>query len=437
MSAAKPQGRGRQLNKIHMPDWADFLFEPRRYKMAYGGRGSGKSWAFAMALLIKGTQSQHRILCAREVQKSIKESVHNLLSTQIVDMGLSDFYEVLETEIRGKNGTTFSFAGLSQHTVMSIKSFEGVTLCWIEEAQTVSKKSWDVLLPTIRRDDSEIWITMNPELDTDETYQRFIVNPPPNCVSVEVNWDQNPWFNEVLEQERAHSKLTAPDDYDTIWEGKCRAAVVGAIYAREMDMANREGRVCFLPHDPKLKTHVVFDLGWNDSMVVAFVQRHLSSIRIIDSIKDSHRILDTYAQEILDRKYRIGKVFLPHDGFHKDYKTGKSAEEMLRRFFPGKRQIVQVPNMSIEAGIKAARATLAMTAFDKVKAEPITDSLKRYRRAINSRTEEPGSPLHDDASHGADVYRYVAICADQMTNEDEVKVDSITPFEPLDAEMGF
>jgi phage terminase large subunit len=426
-----------QMSSIQMPEWAGFLFQPSRYKVAYGGRGSGKSWAFAMGLLIEGAQSPHRILCAREVQKSIKESVHNLLSAQIVAMGLENFYEVLETEIRGKNGTTFSFAGLSQHTVASIKSFEGVTRCWIEEAQSVSKRSWDVLLPTIRRTGSEIWVTLNPEMDTDETYLRFIVNKPPNCASVEVNFDQNPWFNEVLEQERAYCKLTAPDDYDTIWEGKCRAAVVGAIYAREMDAANRDGRVCFLPHDPKLKTHVVFDLGWNDSMVVAFVQRHLSSIRIIDAIKDSHRILDTYAQEILDRKYRIGKVFLPHDGFHKDYKTGKSAEEMLRRFFPKKRQIVQVPSMSIEAGIKAARATLAMTAFDKVKAESITDALKRYRRAINSRTEEPGSPLHDDASHGADVYRYVAICADQMTNEDEVKVDSITPFEPLDAEMGF
>lgn len=420
-----------------MPEWADFLFEPSRYKVAYGGRGSGKSWAFAMALLIEGAQSQQRILCAREVQKSIKETVHNLLSSQIVAMGLEDFYEILETEIRGRNGTTFSFAGLSQHTVMSIKSFEGVTRCWVEEAQTVSKKSWDVLLPTIRRDGSEIWLTMNPELDTDETYLRFLINKPPNCVAVEVNYDQNPWFNEVLEQERLHCKLTAPDDYDTIWEGKCRAAVVGAIYAKEMDQAARDGRICFLPHDPKLKTHVVFDLGWNDSMVVAFVQRHLSSIRVIDAIKDSHRTLDTYAQEILDRKYRIGKVFLPHDGFHRDYKTGKSAAEMIQRFFPGRRQVVEVPGMTVEAGIKAARQTLAMTAFDATKAKDITDSLKRYKRAINSRTTEPGAPLHDDASHGADCFRYVALCADLMHNEDEFKMPSIPAFAPLDPEMGY
>ena len=104
--------------------------------------------------------------------------------------------------------------------------------------------------------------------------------------------------------------------------------MVGAIYAKEMDAATRDGRVAFVPHDPKLKVHVVFDLGWNDSMVVSFVQRHLSSVRVIDAIKDSHRTLDSYAAEIKDRKYRIGSVFLPHDGYHKDYKTGKSAEEI-------------------------------------------------------------------------------------------------------------
>ena len=422
---------------VQFPEKLKFLFEPQRLKVAFGGRGSGKSWGFARALLVIGAAKQLRVICAREIQKSIKESVHRLLSDQIQSMNLGHFYEVLETEIRGINGTTFSFSGLASHTVESIKSFEGADVCWVEEAQSVSKKSWDVLMPTIRKSGSEVWVTFNPELDTDETYTRFIVNKPSYCTAVEMNYNDNPWFNAVLEQERIHCKLTTPDDYDTIWEGKTRAAVVGAIYAREMDQAARDGRVCFLPYDPKLKTHIVFDLGWNDSMVVAFVQRHLSSIRIIDCIKDSHRVLDTYAQEVLDRKYRIGKVFLPHDGYHKDYKTGKSAAEMLKRFFPKRGQIVEVPGMSIEAGIKAARATLAMTAFDATKAKDIVDSIKRYKRAVNSRTQEPGAPLHDDASHGADCYRYVAICAEQMDNEDERKESFIPAFEPLDLEMGY
>lgn len=395
---------------------------------------SGKSWGFARALLILGAQSQTRVICAREVQKSIKESVHRLLSDQIQALGLGGFYEVLDTEIRGRNGTTFSFSGLASHTVESIKSFEGCDLCWVEEAQSVSKLSWDILTPTIRKADSEIWVSFNPELDTDETYKRFVVNKPDNCIAVEMNYGDNPWFSDVLEQERLNCQKHAPEDYDTIWLGRCRSAVVGAIYAKEMEQAQREGRIAHVPHDPKLRTHVVFDLGWNDSMVVSFVQRLHSSVRVIDVIKDSHRTLDSYAAEIKARGYRLGTVFLPHDGYHKDYKTGKSAEEILKRF--GFR-VRQVSNAGIEAGIKAARQTLAQSVFDKNKAAPMVDALKRYRRAINSTTQEPGAPLHDDASHGADNYRYIALCAEQMTNEDEGFTAVTARYEALDPEMGY
>lgn len=416
------------------PAKLEFLFRPMRYKVAHGGRGSGKSWGFARALLILGAQSQTRIICAREVQKSIKESVHRLLSDQIAALGLGSFYEVLETEIRGQNGTTFSFSGLASHTVESIKSFEGADICWVEEAQSVSKRSWDILTPTIRKNDSEIWVSFNPELDTDETYKRFVVNKPGNCVTVEMNYVDNPWFNDVLEEERLNCLKLRPEDYDTTWLGRCRSSVIGAIYAKEMETAQREGRITHVPYDPKLKVHVVFDLGWNDSMVVSFVQRHLSSVRVIDCIKDSHRTLDSYALEIKDRGYRLGTAFLPHDGYHKDYKTGKSAEEILKRF---RFKVKPVPSDSVENGIKAARQTLAQTVFDKTKAAPIVDALKRYRRAINSATQEPGAPLHDDASHGADDYRYIALCAEQMTNEDEDTAPVIAAHEPLDAVMGY
>lgn len=416
------------------PEALAFLFEPHRYKVARGGRGSGKSWSFARAALITGAQKPLRWICAREVQKSIKESVHQLLSDQIKALGLSHFYQVLETEIRGLNGTTFSFAGLAQHTVDSIKSFEGADRVWVEEAHSVSKKSWDVLLPTIRRTGSEIWVSFNPELDTDETYKRFVVNPPPDCVSVLVNWRDNPWFPDVLEQERLHCKRTNPEDYDTIWEGACRSAVVGAIYAKEMEVALREGRITHVPYDPKLKVHVILDLGWNDAMFVSFVQRHISSVRVIDCIKDSHRTLDSYAKEIRDRGYNLGRLFLPHDGYHRDYKTGKTAAEILKPFGF---KVHPVPNESIENGIRAARMTLAQTVFNKAKTEPLIDSLKRYRRSVNSATNEPGAPLHDDASHGADNYRYISLCAEQMTNEDEGRIETIEAFLPFDSEAGF
>lgn len=418
---------------ISMPEWAEPLFDSARYKVAHGGRGSGKSWAFAMALLLIGAQKPTRIICAREVQKSIKASVHRLLSDQIQDMGLGAFYEILETEIRGRNGSTFSFSGLASHTVESIKSFEGADYCWVEEAQSVSKRSWDVLTPTIRKPGSEIWITMNPLLDTDETYSRFVLSPPPNSWVCEVNYTDNPWFGDELEQERLHCQKTRPEDYDNIWLGRCKAAVEGAIYAREMEEAQRDGRVALVPYDPKIKVHTVWDLGWNDSMVVSFVQRVRSEIRIIDYIEDSHRTLDSYVAEVQARGYNKGWDFLPHDGWHKDFKTGKSAAEILRAFG---RKVRQVPKESIEGGIKAARMAAASTVFHSAKAARLVECLKRYRRAINSKTDEPGAPLHDEYSHGADNFRYIALCADQMDNEDRAP-PTLQAFAPLDSEMGF
>ena len=157
--------------KAQFPEILKFLSEPYRYKILFGGRGSGKSWGVARELLIQGAMRQNplRILCAREIQRSIKQSVHQLLSDQIQELGLGGFYDVLENEIRGRNGTKFSFTGLANNTVESIKSYEGVDRVWIEEAQTVSKKSWDILIPTIRKPGSEIWVTFNPSLDTDDT----------------------------------------------------------------------------------------------------------------------------------------------------------------------------------------------------------------------------------------------------------------------------
>jgi phage terminase large subunit len=348
-------------------------------------------------------------------------------------MELEDFYEVLETEIRGRNGSNFTFSGLSNQTAASIKSFEGIDIVWCEEAQTISRKSWDTLIPTIRKPDSEIWVTFNPEMDSDETYKRFVLNPPPNAVVKQVNYSDNPWFPEVLEQERLHCKLTAPDDYDTVWEGKCRAAVIGAIYAKEVDLAQREQRVCVLPYDPKLKVHTVFDLGWNDSMTVSFVQRVRSELRVIDYIEDSHRTLDSYVAEIKERRWNWGYDFLPHDGFHKDYKTGKSAEQILKAFG---RKVKPVPSVSIEAGIKACRMALGQMVFAKGKTARLVECAKRYRRAVSTTTGEPGAPLHDEFSHGADNLRYIALCADQMSNEDVVTGLAFDSYSTADDGMG-
>jgi phage terminase large subunit len=396
------------------PRKLQFLFKPARYKVAHGGRGSGKSWGFARALLLQAASKKLRVLCAREVQKSIKDSVHKLLKDQIEALGLGGFFQVLETEIRGKNGSEFFFSGLSNQTVESIKSFEGVDRCWVEEGQAVSKNSWDILIPTIRKEDSEIWITLNPELDSDETYVRFIANIPPDSIVRQVNYTDNPWFPKVLEAERLHCWETDRESYYNIWEGKCRRTVSGAIYAREVESAIENKRIRAVPYDPLLKVHCIWDLGWNDAMTIIMAQRVASEIRVIDYIEESHKTLDWYAEELKKRRYNFGTDWLPHDGTHKDFKTGLSTEDMLRAMG---RKVAIVPGLSLEEGIRVGRQTFSRVYFDEQKAARLINCLKRYRRSINKATQEPGAPVHDEFSHGADGYRYLSIVADQLTNE--------------------
>jgi phage terminase large subunit len=394
------------------PEKLQFLFEPHRYKVAYGGRGSGKSWSMARALLIKAANEPTRVLCAREIQKSIKQSVHTLLNDQIQSLGLGAFYEVLEAEIRGINGSTFSFTGLATNTVESIKSFEGCDIVWVEEAQTVSKKSWDILIPTIRKPNSEIWVSFNPNIDTDDTYKRFVVEPPENAKVVKVNYTDNPWFPDVLEDERQHSLKTNPD-YANIWEGDCKAAVDGAIYSNEIREAQEEGHITNVPYDPMLKVHVVMDLGWNDSMAVILCQKGVSDLRIIGYIEDDHRTLDSYSAQLKNLPYNWGQMFLPHDGQSKDFKHGISAEDIMRKLGWDTRI---VPKQDIESGIKLARMNFHRIYFDK-SANRLVECLKNYRRSINSATNEPGAPLHDEYSHGADAFRYLCTSIEAMKNE--------------------
>ncbi len=190
-----------------------------RYRGAYGGRGSGKSFNFAKMLAVRGYQQPLKILCARELQNSIKDSVHHEIVSAIEsEPWLAANYEWGESFIRGANGTTFIFKGL-RHNAREIKSTSGVDICWVEEAEVVSETSWSVLIPTIRKPNSEIWLTWNPEDSESATCRRFIKAPPENSCIVEMNFCDNPWFPSELETERLHDLKHRPETYDYIWAG--------------------------------------------------------------------------------------------------------------------------------------------------------------------------------------------------------------------------
>jgi phage terminase large subunit len=176
--------------------------------------------------------------------QSIRESVHQLLEDQIARLGLQAFYEVQKAEIIGLNGTSFTFHDLRDQSVHNIKSLEGADILWVEEAQNVSKKSWRTVIPTIRKPGSEIWVSFNPELDSDDTYKRFVVSPPPGAVVVKTSWRDNPDLSEELREDIEHLRATDPDEYECVYEGVCRQSVTGAVYRNELLAADKENRIC-------------------------------------------------------------------------------------------------------------------------------------------------------------------------------------------------
>lgn len=209
--------------KVATPDAYAFLYSPSfgtlRYRVAYGGRGSAKSWQFARALLVHGLTAPLRILCAREYQASIRDSVHRVLADQISALNLDGFYTIKESEIVGANGTLFIFKGL-RRDIAQIKSTEGVDICWVEEAEAVSDASWRTLIPTIRKPNSEIWVSFNPALADDPTYKRFVINAPERSVVRKVSYADNPWFPLVLREEAEALRRADPEAFAHVWGGE-------------------------------------------------------------------------------------------------------------------------------------------------------------------------------------------------------------------------
>ena len=399
------------IAKAEFPEKLSILFDSARYKVLYGGRGGAKSWGIARALLIIGARKPTRILCAREFQTSIKDSVHKLLSDQIISMGLMEFYEITQNAIRGVNGTEFSFVGL-KNNVANIKSYEGCDICWVEEAQTTSKLSWNVLIPTIRKEGSEIWISFNPELETDETFKRWILNPPENSIIQKIGWQDNPWFPETLRLEKDALFVRDREAYNTVWEGVCRQTVDGAIFAKEMQQAEFEQRITRVPYDPVKPVLAVFDIGWADATAVWFVQFIGMETRLIRYYETTQTTISQILAKMQTFGYVYDTLYLPHDAQNKTLAAnGRSIEEIVRAAGYNVRIIDRTP---IVDSINAARTIFPKCYFDRENCHEGLQCLRHYRYDVNPDTGTfSQKPLHNNYSHGADAFRYIGL----MINE--------------------
>jgi phage terminase large subunit len=394
-----------------LPRKLDFLLEKQaRYKAAWGGRGSAKSWSFARAMLIRGLQRPTRSICTRELQKSIKDSVHQLLCDQIQALNIGAYYNVQQTSIKGPAGTEVGFAGL-HHNITELKSHEGADIAWVEEAQITSRKSWDILIPTIRKEGSEIWATFNPELEDDETYKRLVLNPPPDSIVVKMNWSDNPWFPEVLRREMEDKKKRDPDGYLHIWEGHCRQVLEGAIYAKELRQAKLEGRIKTVPVDPTKPVHTFWDLGWNSvsgRTAIIMAQTSGSSYRVVDYLEDAEHTVNWYIAELQKLPYIWGTDWLPHDADSSNIAAGGRTVRKIMQSLG--RKIRVLPRRPVAEGINAARTIFSQCELDANKTADLIQCLNRYKYAVDEetgiRSKKPEESIY---SHGADAFRMFAM----------------------------
>ena len=382
------------------------LYLPCRYKIYWGGRGGAKSTAIADALLSEGDDRPLRILCAREIQKSLKESVYQLLVDRIKE-GEYTGYNVTKAEITHPNGTRIFFEGLWQN-VANIKSVEGIDIVWVEESNVVSEDSWKTLIPTIRKQGSEIWASFNPELKTDPVYQRFVINPPPDAQVVKTSYRDNPWVTQVMLDEIAHLKATDYDEYLHVYEGQLRKFGDGAIFGKQMLRAYAEERVCNLPIMPGVPVNTFWDLGKNDQTAIWFHQRIGIQDRFIDYEEARLQDLDYYARLLQKKDYLYGEHYLPHDAEHDRIGMTASIADQLESM--GVKPQVIVPQINhINEGIEMTRQVFAGCWFDADRCEEGIAALSNYKYKYDklNKTHYP-RPLHNWASNGADAFRQFA-----------------------------
>lgn len=385
------------------------LLKPMRYKVARGGRGGAKSHFFAEEVVLRSYTSLTRVACIREVQSSIKESVKQLLTDKIDQFGLRSFFNVLDTEIRGANGSLTIFKGMQDYNAGNIKSLEGYDIAWTEEAQTTSHASLRTLRPTLRKPGSELWFSYNRRHKSDAV-DLFFTGPncPKNATVVDVNWSDNPWFPDTLREEMEHDYRVDPAMAQHVWGGGYEIITTGSYYGKEIAIAENEFRIGEVPYDPAADVFAAWDLGIGDNTAIWIFQRVGMAWHFIDYYSNYGQSLGHYVDWCNARKYKIKEHYLPHDANARELQSGISRVQFLEdRGF-----ICNAPLKAhrVEDGINAVRAILPKSYFNADTTGPGVDCLRMYKAEYD---EEKGvqktKPTHDWASHGADAFRIAAM----------------------------
>ena len=395
--------------------WALKLDPKYRYIFIKGGRSSGKSHEVAQYLCERSiSEKDIGIVCLREVQKSIKRSSKQLINQKLIDMGIDDYYKSIETEIRKKNDKDqglFIFQGMNDLTADNVKSLEGFKIAWFEEAQNASFKTLKTLRPTIRAEGSQLIFTWNPKIPTDpiDEFCAAIQNEP-DVLVIHVNYTDNPFLSDTMNREIELEKSnTTDDEFEHIYLGGYDTSFQGHYYAKLVQQARDDGRVCEAPKKAGIDIISAWDLGMRDSTAIWVAQCVGLQWRIIDYYENSFEELDHYVQWMKDNGYDKGHVYLPHDGAHERLGMMGSIKSQVKSM--GLNNVTTLANNSIDSGMALAKNLLKECYFDKERCREGLAALSHYHSKFDE-VKKIYKEVHDWSSHGSDAFRYLAQAID-------------------------
>lgn len=399
---------------------------------AFGGRGSGKTRSFAKMTAVRAFMWDQagrsgQILCGRQFMNSLADSsLEEIKSAIREEEWLRPHFDIGEKYIATRSGRIYySFVGLDRN-IASVKSKARILLGWVDEAEPVIDDAWTLLIPTLREEDSELWVTWNPERKNSATHRRFRECTDPRYKIVELNWRDNPRFPAKLERERLRDMQDRPDQYDHIWEGGFKTVYEGAYYASALTQAKAEGRIGRVSADPLMTTRLFFDIGGTgakaDACAVWAVQFVGREIRVLNYYEAVGQPLATHLAWARENGYGPGKaqVWLPHDGATNDKVFAVSYETAIR---DAGYDVTVVPNQGRGAAmfrIEATRRLFPCMWFNEATTQAGIDALGAYHERRDEARGIGLGPEHDWSSHGSDAFGLMAVTFDPPDVEEHV-----------------
>lgn len=413
---------------LQIPEQYKELFQPSkkwRHIVYKGGRSSGKSTQIAISRLVKGSHTKLRGLCTREIQNSIQESVYKLLCDQIDKMGLNDWQKFNDRLVNRRTGSEIFFKGL-HNNIQSIKSIEGIDWCWVEEAQSVSAESINTLIPTIRKEGSELIWSYNPLTEHDAVQELIVDKADERTYVRHINSDEvEQLLSSEIIAEREKMKVDNPDMYAHVWLGQPLTSKTGTVFGKQIAQAEIDGRIGSVPYDASAGTYTAIDLGIGDSTAIWWFQLIGQEIHFIDHYESSGEELGHYISVIKNKPYNYTTHYLPHDAKQRELQTGLTRVEFFENNGIHNIEVLRPTNFTLgQDDINMiARPKFSKVWIDRDKCARGLQCLRAYHYEYDEKNKLlKDKPEHDWSSHSSSAFIYALMAAEESTEAQQVNI---------------